>query len=173
MTSPAMRIIGLAGIGSAAMLLGALAFQYLGDLTPCKLCLWQRWPHGGAMLLAVMALLIHQHSITISLTGIGAMLIGAGLALYHTGIERTWWLGPDSCSGTGNIGILTPEQLLSQIMAAPVVRCDEVTWVLAGLSMASWNGLISLALAGLWYAAWQHGRTQHNSAYPTTLKSGP
>jgi disulfide bond formation protein DsbB len=31
--------------------------------------------------------------------------------------------------------------------------CDEVPWSLLGLSMASWNVLASLALAGLWVAA--------------------
>ena len=29
------------------------------------------------------------------------------------------------------------------------VRCDEAAWVFAGLSMAGWNALISLGLAGL------------------------
>src|SRR5258705_10688602 len=40
----------LAGGVSAALLLGAFAFQYLGGLAPCEMCIWQRWPHGGAIL---------------------------------------------------------------------------------------------------------------------------
>jgi disulfide bond formation protein DsbB len=32
------------------------------------------------------------------------------------------------------------------MMNAPVVRCDEVTWSLMGLSMAGYNMLLSLAL---------------------------
>ncbi len=35
--------------GSAALLLGALAFQHWGGLQPCVLCLWQRWPHVVAI----------------------------------------------------------------------------------------------------------------------------
>ena len=31
-----------AGGVSAALLLGALAFQYLGGLAPCEMCIWQR-----------------------------------------------------------------------------------------------------------------------------------
>ncbi len=31
--------------------------------------------------------------------------------------------------------------------------CDEVAWSLAGLSMASWNAILSLFLAALWIAA--------------------
>ena len=38
----------LAAGGSLALLLGAFGFQALG-YAPCKLCLWQRWPHGAAI----------------------------------------------------------------------------------------------------------------------------
>ena len=41
----------VAGLGSAALLAGAFAFQYLGGLPPCQLCLWQRWPHAAAVLI--------------------------------------------------------------------------------------------------------------------------
>ncbi|MEL7133890.1 MAG: disulfide bond formation protein B, partial [Pseudomonadota bacterium] len=40
-----------------------------------------------------------------------------------------------------------------QIMAAPLIRCDEIAWQLAGISMAGWNMILSLVLAGLWIAA--------------------
>jgi disulfide bond formation protein DsbB len=30
------------------------------------------------------------------------------------------------------------------------VRCDEVAWSLLGLSMASWNAILSLGLMALW-----------------------
>ncbi len=42
---------------------------------------------------------------------------------------------------------------MDQIMAAPLVRCDEVPWEMLGLSMASWNTVISVALTGLWIMA--------------------
>ncbi|MFT7060301.1 MAG: disulfide bond formation protein DsbB [Pseudorhodobacter sp.] len=37
-------------------------------------------------------------------------------------------------------------------IAAPV-RCDEVPWEMIGLSMASWNGIASIALMVLWILA--------------------
>ena len=82
-----------------------------------------------------------------------AMLTGAGIGLYHTGIERGWWEGPDTCTSANDVGAITTDQLMSQIMSAPLVRCDEVTWDLFGLSLASLNALASLALAGLWLMA--------------------
>ena len=42
---------------------------------------------------------------------------------------------------------------MNQIMAAPLVRCDEIPWSLFGVSMAGWNALISFALAAIWILA--------------------
>ncbi len=147
----------LAAAGSAALLLGALGFQYLGGLAPCPLCIWQRWPHGIAVALGLVVLLAGRRlppalGRAVAAAGALAMLAGAGIALYHTGIERHWWAGPSSCT-SAPVGGLDPDRLLERIMAAPLVRCDEVAWSFLGLSMASWNGLASLALAGLWLLA--------------------
>lgn len=144
----------VAGLGSLALLAGAFAFQYIGGLAPCKLCLWQRWPHGLAGLIGLGVLLAPvalARAPFAALGGLGA-LASAGLGLYHTGVERAWWAGPDTCTG-GPLGGQAPGDLLNAIMAAPLVRCDEVAWSMLGLSMASWNALASLALALLWFSA--------------------
>lgn len=140
----------LAGAGSALMLIGALGFQYLGGLAPCPLCLWQRWPHLAAAVLAVlgMTLLWRMHR-RLAWAGGVAMLAGAGLAAYHSGIERGWWAGPSACSGPASLDMPT-DALLDRILAAPLVRCDEIPWEFLGLSMANWNGIVSLGLATLW-----------------------
>jgi disulfide bond formation protein DsbB len=142
-------ILAAAG-GSAALLLGALAFQHWGGLSPCALCLWQRWPHLAAVLAGLAALAVAGPALP--LAGAAAALATAAIGGYHTGIERGWWPGPDTCTA-GPIGGLSAGELLDRIMAAPLARCDEVAWAFAGLSMASWNALLSLALAGLWLAA--------------------
>ena len=90
------RLAYLAAAGSAALLLGALAFQYFGGLAPCKMCIWQRWPHGLAI--AVGALVAATGAVRLSWAGALAMLIGAGIALYHAGVEQTWWEGPSTCT---------------------------------------------------------------------------
>ena len=148
-------LIALAMTGSALLLAGAFAFQYLGGLAPCPLCLWQRWPHAAAVLIGLAALALAAGGRAgrgLPILGAGAALATAGIGLYHSGIERQWWQGPDTCSSAPVAG-LSPEALLDQILAAPVVRCDEVAWAFAGLSMASWNAVLSLALAVLWLAA--------------------
>lgn len=149
--------IMLAASGSLALLLGALGFQYFGGLAPCQMCLWQRWPHLGAVAMAVLAVGSQRAALPL----FGALLAASSgvIGIFHTGVERGWWKGPTTCSGSGDIGALSPEDLMAQIMEAPLVRCDEVAWQMLGLSMASWNAVISFGLAGLWvYAATRPAR---------------
>ena len=76
-------------------------------------------------------------------------LYGAGLATYHAGAEWKWWPGPTTCAGGG--GSVTAASLFALLNGARVQppRCDEAAWVWLGLSMAGWNVLASLGLAGL------------------------
>jgi len=146
----ARRLALAAAAGSAALLLGALAFQYIGGLFPCKLCIWQRWPHGLAIAAGVV--LVAVPSRVLMWLGAAGAAGSASVGVYHTGVERAWWQGPDTCT-SGSIEGLSPDQLLAQIMNAPVVRCDEVPWEMLTLSMASWNAILSAALAVLWIVA--------------------
>lgn len=145
-----MRLVLLATLGSAALLLGAFGFQYLGDMPPCKLCLWQRWPHATAVVigLAIMA----TGEVKAAWLGAVAAFSTAAIALYHVGVEQGWWEGPTSCTSSSVSG-MSAQDLMNQILAAPIVRCDEVAWQLAGISMAGWNAIASLILAAIWIEA--------------------
>ena len=146
----ARQLILMAGAGSVALLLGAYAFQALG-YAPCKMCLWQRWPHLAAVAFAGAAVFVAPRPL--AWLGAAAAVTTAGIGLFHTGVERGWWEGPSSCSGTGaGLGGLSGSDLLS-LDAPRLVMCDQVSWQLAGLSMASWNAILSLALAAVWVTA--------------------
>ncbi|MCV6584072.1 MAG: disulfide bond formation protein B [Marinibacterium sp.] len=143
-------LIFLAAAGSAALWLGALGFQHIGGLPPCAMCIWQRYPHAAAIALAVLAMALPGRVVPV--LGALAAATTAAIGIFHTGVERGWWDGPSTCSA-GDISGLSSEDLLAQIMEAPLVRCDEVAWSFMGLSMASWNAVLSLVLVGLWIAA--------------------
>ena len=145
------RLAALAGAGSAALLIGAFAFQYLGGLAPCHLCLLQRWPHGVAVAAALAFLAVPKR--ILALLGALAVAVGAGIALYHVGVEQAWWPGPASCVAPAP-GTMSAGELMDQILATPVVLCDQIAWSLWGLSMAGWNALLSLGLALLWLGAY-------------------
>ena len=145
------RLIILAMAGSLAMLAGAFAFQYIGGLAPCHLCLLQRWPHAAAVAIGLLALAIPGR--LLPLAGAAAALTTAGIGIYHTGVERLWWAGPTSCSAGSIAGLDVKDLLDPSIVVAPVIRCDEVAWQMLGLSMASWNVVLSLGLALIWLLA--------------------
>ena len=146
----------LATLGSAAALAAAFAFQYIGGLAPCHLCLLQRYPHAAAIPIGILGLLIPTTILArlLPLTGAAAALTTAVIAGYHTGVERHWWLGPTTCT-SGSISGMSAKDLLAQIQAAPVVKCDQVAWQMFTLSMATWNMLASLVLVALWLMAFR------------------
>ncbi|GAA6149670.1 disulfide bond formation protein B [Pseudooceanicola nitratireducens] len=140
----------IAAGGSLALLLGAFAFQHIGGLAPCKLCLWQRWPHAAAIAIGALALALGNR--VLAWLGALAALATAGIGIFHTGVERGWWEGPSTCTSSG-MGNLSADELFDKIMNAPLIRCDEVAWSMLGLSMASWNAIIALVLAAIWVKA--------------------
>lgn len=144
-------LILLAAGGSAGLLLGAFAFQYIGGMAPCTLCLWQRWPHGAAVAIGLLALLVGGRFW--AYLGALAAATTAGLGLFHSGVEQGWWDGLASCSG-GSISGLSMAELLdpSANVAAPI-RCDAIPWEMFGLSMASWNFVLSAGLIVIWLIA--------------------
>lgn len=150
-------LIAIAAGGSAALLLGAFGFQYIGQMAPCDLCYQQRYPHAAAAVIGVLALFLP--GALLPYLGALAALSTAAIGAYHTGVERGWWEGPSTCTSSP-VSDLSADQLMEQIMTAPLVRCDEVPWELFGLSMASWNALASLGLALIWIAAANHARKQ-------------
>jgi disulfide bond formation protein DsbB len=64
------------------------------------------------------------------------------------GVEWKWWAGPQECAVAPGGGLGTAGGLLQQMQQTRVVPCDEAAWRFLGLSLAGWNFLISLALAG-------------------------
>ncbi len=146
-------LVLVAASGSAALLLGAWGFQYIGGLAPCKMCIWQRYPHGVAVILGALAFTFPGVR-PLPLIGALAAATTAGIGFYHAGVEQGWWEGPSTCT-SGDIGGLSAEELMNQIMSAPLVRCDDIPWEMFGISMAGWNGLISTGLVLIWIAAWR------------------
>ena len=150
MKMKSIQLIWLAFLGSLTLLIGAYAFEFLGNLKPCKMCLWQRWPHIAAIIIGI--LIFYSKSNLLMRVASMIILFGAILAFYHMGVEFQWWEGPTTCS-LGSIANLSSTELMNKILQAPIIRCDEVQWSFAGLSMAAWNGIFSLILSYCWLRA--------------------
>lgn len=153
---PAPRIlVALAAAGSATVLLGALIFQAIG-YAPCDLCILQRWPHLAAVLIGA-ALLALRLPMIVALLGAASALTTGVLGIYHSGVERHIFAGPDTCT-SNPVGSLSASDLLAQIQAAPLIRCDEIVWDIFGITMPNLNALASFAFAALWIAAFLKAR---------------
>lgn len=137
---------------STGLLIGAWLFQYGFGYMPCQMCYWQRYTHMLVIGLAIMALVIkHKPYIDRSLHAliIAAFILSAGVALWHVGVEYKWWIGPQTCSGTGNITDYKTEDLLATLdRKIKPPACTDIIWSFLGLSMAGWNMLFSFLGAG-------------------------
>lgn len=152
MTTSSHHIALAASGGSFLLLAGAWTFQAIG-YAPCAMCIWQRYPHAIAIVIGVLVLLGLRHW-GLYVLGAAATATTAAIGLFHTGVERDWWQGPTSCSGSGlDLSTMSGADLLSMDGPSNIVMCDEVAWELFTLSMASWNALFSLLLTAIWIAA--------------------
>ncbi len=141
-------------LGCAGALLAAHAFERFGGFAPCSLCLRQRevyWVIGG-LLIGFLALNLSRPDalrarVFLALAAIGLM-VGAGQAFWHAGVEWKFWPGPATCGGGSSGTIPSGREILAALEGGiRAVPCDEAAWRLAGISMAGWNGLYSLVLA--------------------------
>jgi disulfide bond formation protein DsbB len=139
----------LAGSVSLVLLVGAWAFQYLGGLAPCEMCIWQRWPHaaaiwlglaGGALIL--LGAIPRRAAPILAALAILALAVSGAIGVFHAGVEWKFWPGPPACTGFGYV----PGQ---DNGAFQIVRCDEAQWRLLGISLAGYNAVFSLALAAV------------------------
>jgi disulfide bond formation protein DsbB len=146
-------------LGMAATVGTALGFQHIGGYIPCALCLLQREPYYWGVPVALGALATAAFRLPPAVTrglivivGI-MMIIGAGMGVYHSGVEWGVWEGPATCSTTANGMTTSAANLLSDINTIKGPSCTEAALRVLGLSFAGWNVLASLALAAFAFRA--------------------
>jgi disulfide bond formation protein DsbB len=127
----------------ALLLGGAYLSQYGFGLYPCEMCWWQRYAHFAALALAIASFLLPPRRGWVALAAL-AILISGAIGAAHAGVEYHWWDGFTPCSRPPGSGSGDP---LADLLNAPLVRCDTAQWTLAGISLAGFNALISVASA--------------------------
>lgn len=128
---------------AADILLIVFALQYVADLAPCRMCIWQRWPF--AILIVVgLAGAFWKPRLVLGLA-VPLLLVSAGLAGYHVAVEQGWIALPAGCAAGDEA---TSVEELKALLANAPPSCDQVGFMLLGLSLAGWNVVLSLVLAG-------------------------
>ena len=127
---------------SAIALASAFIAEFYFNLAPCKMCLKQREPYYIIVLgFVFIAILGWQRRIWFYL---GVQLIsiyGLFYSVWHVGIENQLLPGPTGCTS----GLDTTNNILSlkeQILAKPVINCEDIAWSIFGLSAATINSLL-------------------------------
>lgn len=144
---PPFRLNLIVAAVCALALIMALIGQYGFDLHPCELCLYQRVPFALVILLGLIGSIFVSSAKPALWLSTAALFINAGIAAFHSGVERKWWAGLSGCTSPDLSGSL--DDLMARIQNTAVTRCDEIPWDLFGLSMANYNVLLCGGLACL------------------------
>ena len=130
----------VAVIVSAALLVGAHAFETFGHLAPCPMCLSQREWHWGIVAIALATLLTRKEARGAAFILALAYLGSFAMAAWHVAVEQHWVVAQCEASSGGSLAFDVNARL-------DVPHCDAAAWTMLGISMAGYNALISLGMA--------------------------
>ncbi len=156
---PAFIPTTLLTAGMAGAVGSALGFQYIGGYIPCQLCYIQRNPYYAGVVLGLIALALIAANASpkvvrlLLLTILALMLVGAGLGVYHSGVEWGFWEGPASCAAPVDSVPSSANDLFNDLNSIKGPSCAEAALRVLGLSFAGWNVIASLIMAALaWWS---------------------
>ena len=128
----------------------AYFIQYVLGHKPCNLCIIERIPYIAAIILISLIFIINKYERIISSIILIFFVFGAVVSFYHFGIEQGFFSESLICELTNN-NPLNKEELLNQLKKAEIVSCKDVAFKFLGLSLATINTIISLALSGIMF----------------------
>ncbi len=130
---------------SVISLLIAYLAEYIFLLTPCPLCVYQRFPYLIFIMLGIISLSSQYSSYRKYYTTV--TIIAIIIAFYHTGIERGIFELSSFCkplvSVSDNISVADFKKMLYQ---KEIALCNKPALVIFGLSMTEWNLLLNIFL---------------------------
>ena len=130
---------------SVIALLSAFFIEYVLGHQPCNLCILERIPYLMAIIIIVLNYkFIHLEKYFILML-ILVFLAATILSLYHLGIEQGFIEESLVCDLKNGSNLLSKEDILRQLQEKNV-SCKDVTFKIMGLSLTSYNILISLLI---------------------------
>ncbi len=144
------RIILNSILAFSILSLGLAYFiQYILGHEPCNLCLIERIPYLGSLILISLIFIINKFEKLIAGIVLLFFVFGSLVSFYHVGIEQGLFSESLVCdSGASNINI-SKGDLLKQLQNKTPISCKDVTFRFFGLSLATINTVISIMLSGI------------------------
>ena len=138
-----IKIIFLVSIVALA---SAFFIEYILGHQPCNLCIFERIPYLLAIIIILLNFKFNQFEKFFILLLVIVFLFGAILSLYHLGIEQGFIQESLVCDLKSGSNLLSKEEILKQLQEKNV-SCKDVTFKIFGLSLTSYNILISLLIS--------------------------
>ena len=133
-------------IFSVFALVAAYFIEYILGHKPCNLCSIERIPYLASIILISLIFILNKYEKTISLIVGLFFAAGAIISFYHFGIEQGFFDESLVCNLGNNSESLSSEDLLKELKKN-TVSCKDVTFTLFGLSLATFNTIISLIIS--------------------------
>ena len=130
---------------SIVALTTAFFIEYKLGHQPCNLCILERIPYLTAIILILLNYKFnHLEKYFLILLTI-VFFIATILSLYHLGIEQGFIQESVVCDLKNGSNLLSKEDILKQLQEKSV-SCKDVTFKIFGLSLTTYNILISLLI---------------------------
>ena len=136
-------LIKIVFLVSILALASAFFIEYILGHQPCNLCIFERIPYLLAIIIILLNFKFNQFEKFFILLLVIVFLFGAILSLYHLGIEQGFIQESLVCDLKSGSNLLSKEEILKQLQEKNV-SCKDVTFKIFGLSLTSYNILISL-----------------------------
>ena len=127
----------------------AYFIQFVLGHKPCNLCLIERYPYLGAVILVPLIFIFNKFTKLLLITILLLFIFGAIVSIYHVGIEQGLFEESFVCNIENLNNNLSKQDLLKQLENSTVVSCKDVTFRFFGFSLATINAIISLVLSGI------------------------
>ena len=128
----------------------SLSFAYFVEFVlghePCNLCKIERIPYIGAIILGSLIIFINKLEKTILILILLLFIFGTLTSIYHVGIEHGFFEESLLCDLGTNNEIQNTEELL-KTLENTTVSCKEVTFRILGLSLATFNAVLSFFIS--------------------------
>ncbi len=130
---------------SFTALVSAYFIEYILGHQPCNLCLYERIPYFLAILIVLINYKYNKLEKYIILSLAIIFLIATILSLYHLGIEQGFIQESLLCDLKKGANTLDKDEILKQLQQKNI-SCKDVTFKIFGLSLTSYNIIISILL---------------------------
>ena len=126
-------------------LVSAYLIEYILGHQPCNLCVYERIPYFLAILIVLINYKYNKLEKYLILSLAIIFLIATILSLYHLGIEQGLIQESLLCDLEKGANIVDKDEILKQLQQKSI-SCKDVTFKIFGLSLTSYNIIISLLL---------------------------